>query len=567
MNTRDPHTGLPVGPSPNYLRFRRRLMLGLLAVALLAVIVVIVELRKSHSEQELASEILTKNFAKVIQAQVSTDLHTVDLSLQSIGKQIGQQQVSGPAEVKQLFNQRGLTEASDNWLLYMDASGNGIASSGQQAVAGVSFADRDYFAFHVKQQGKHLFVGGPTLSRDNSRKIFFMSRRVEDPQGRLVGVLAAAIDARHFASLFEHTRFNDDVTVSLTHRSGKVLARSPDFDNTFGHDVTESALFQHIKAEDTGSYRAQGAIDNQSRFFTFRSLPDLPMVVSVGISSLDERNVINHNVLIGGIAVLMMVAIMLLLAYFALRSYAKVEERQSLYRQMYDLARAAEAKLSDSEKRLRLIADNLPVVIGYVDHEERFTFANSKYTDMFGVDHEHIPGKLVIDVIGPDIYHYAKPHIDAALAGQTVCYERLVQRNGGEHWDCVSYVPEIDANGKTVGMVVMLEDITARKKSEESMMLASLVYEYTSEGMMITDPSGRIITVNPAFSRLSGYALEEVVGRHTSDFASARHDVKFFETIRNTIGTTGQCLCDGDHLARADRQVCHQRVECERVPE
>ena len=448
MNNPDPHAVLPAGPSPNYLRFRRRLMLGLLAVALLAVVVVIVELRKSQSEQELASEILTKNFAKVIQAQVSTDLHAIDATLLSMAKQISEQATASPSDIKQLFNQRGWTDTSDNWLLYMDAHGKGIASSGPQAVQDVPFGDRDYFTFHLQQQSKKLFVGGPTISRDNARKIFFLSRPVLDTNGQLLGVLAAAIDARHFATLFEHLRFNDDVSVSMTHRDGKVLARLPDFDGTFGRDVTESALYQHIKNEQAGSYRAQGAIDNRSRSFTFRSVPDLPLVISVGITSLEERNVINHNVFIGGIAVFMMVGIMLLLAYFALGSYAKVEERQSLYRQMYDLARAAEAKLSDSEKRLRLIADNLPVVIGYVDHEERFTFANTKYKEMFGIDHQHIPGKLVVDVIGPNIYRFAKPHIDAALAGRTVCYERRVERNGTMYWDCVSYVPEIDAKGK-----------------------------------------------------------------------------------------------------------------------
>lgn len=86
----------------------------------------------------------------------------------------------------------------------------------------------------------------------------------------------------------------------------------------------------------------------------------------------------------------------------------------------------------------------------------------------------------------------------------------------------------------------LIEDITDRKRAEESRLLASLVYENTSEGMMILDAIGAIITVNPAFSMLTGFPVEEVVGKHLSALASERHDEEFFNAIRRSISKTGQ---------------------------
>src|SRR5262249_49475692 len=161
--------------------------------------------------------------------------------------------------------------------------------------------------------------------------------------------------------------------------------------------------------------------------------------------------------------------------------------------------------------RLRLIADNLPIVIAYIDRFENYTFTNRKFAELFGVAYPSEPGHTVAEVLGPELYSRTQPHLQRAFNGESVHFERQITRTGAEHCDAITYVPDKDESGTVIGLFVMAEDISERKKSEESMRLAALMYQNSCEGMMVTDAQGKILSINPAFSHISGYAKEEVI--------------------------------------------------------
>jgi len=79
-----------------------------------------------------------------------------------------------------------------------------------------------------------------------------------------------------------------------------------------------------------------------------------------------------------------------------------------------------------------------------------------------------------------------------------------------------------------------------RKSSEESMRLAASVYETSSEAILITDANNRIIAINPAFTKITGYLEEDVIGRNTNILKSGKHDQAFYQTMWNAINSTGK---------------------------
>ena len=85
-----------------------------------------------------------------------------------------------------------------------------------------------------------------------------------------------------------------------------------------------------------------------------------------------------------------------------------------------------------------------------------------------------------------------------------------------------------------------VEDVSQRKKSESGLKQAALVFENTSEGIMITNAEREIVRVNPAFSGITGYEAEAVMGKDPRFLQSGRHDSAFYEAMWQDIDTLGQ---------------------------
>ncbi|ADE11420.1 putative bifunctional diguanylate cyclase/phosphodiesterase [Sideroxydans lithotrophicus] len=81
-----------------------------------------------------------------------------------------------------------------------------------------------------------------------------------------------------------------------------------------------------------------------------------------------------------------------------------------------------------------------------------------------------------------------------------------------------------------------------RKAAEQSLQLAASIYENSSEGMMITDADNLIMAINPAFTRITGYAMEDVIGKNPGILKSGRHDMDFYQAMWNEILGTGKWI-------------------------
>ena len=93
------------------------------------------------------------------------------------------------------------------------------------------------------------------------------------------------------------------------------------------------------------------------------------------------------------------------------------------------------------------------------------------------------------------------------------------------------------------------QDITARKAAEESMRQATMVFENSSEAMMVTNANNIIISVNPAFIRVTGYTLDEIEGQNPDILNTGLHDEFFFQAIQTSLETTGHW--EGEMTGRA----------------
>jgi len=129
--------------------------------------------------------------------------------------------------------------------------------------------------------------------------------------------------------------------------------------------------------------------------------------------------------------------------------------------------------------------------------------------------------------------------IGLAAAGKSPWFEEFrLDGEAGERWLEGHCLPAGDAEGPTLWHGHLL-DITERKAAEAKLRQAAQVFESASEGVTITDKAGRILAVNTAFTVITGYSREEVVGQNPRVLKSGRHDAAYYQAMWDSLRNTG----------------------------
>ena len=116
---------------------------------------------------------------------------------------------------------------------------------------------------------------------------------------------------------------------------------------------------------------------------------------------------------------------------------------------------------------------------------------------------------------------------------------RVMLPDGSVRYLCGSGGLQYDAMNKPMRMIGITQDISERKQAEENLLLSALVFENCSEGLAITDSQANILTINPAFTRLTGYTAEEVTGKKPSILSSGKQDSVFYQALWRDLNATG----------------------------
>jgi PAS domain S-box-containing protein len=172
--------------------------------------------------------------------------------------------------------------------------------------------------------------------------------------------------------------------------------------------------------------------------------------------------------------------------------------------------------------RLRLILDSIPAPVSYVDASQRFRYANKAYDKWALRPHLELYGLHISDALGEKAYEEVRPYVEAALAGETANFEReLEYRDGTRRFVSVSYVPDSDELGRVRGFVVMVRDLSERKRAEDALHFQAHLLDTVEQAVIATDMRGDITYWNRHAEKLYGWSAAEAVGRNILEVTPA----------------------------------------------
>ena len=139
---------------------------------------------------------------------------------------------------------------------------------------------------------------------------------------------------------------------------------------------------------------------------------------------------------------------------------------------------AAEEALRESEERLRLVANNVPALISYLDREQRYRFSNRTYDDWLGIPHSEMHGRSIAEVFGAEAYGRMRPHIERVLAGEEVQFEFTTAEGGRQRTLQVAFVPHRAPGGEVIGFYMLANDVTPLKRAQEDLRFAAIQLQH-----------------------------------------------------------------------------------------
>ncbi len=174
-------------------------------------------------------------------------------------------------------------------------------------------------------------------------------------------------------------------------------------------------------------------------------------------------------------------------------------------------------ELEERNERFRLIFDTLPVLISYLDREQRFRFANQVYQSWFEIAPESLIGQSLREFYGQHAYDIMQTNILAALAGREIRYTREVTCRDRNRWVEVLAVPHVGADGSVLGLCVLMTDITERLQAESARSFSERRLRTIADNLpaliSYIDRDRRYQFCNATYFEWWGIPVQHLVGR------------------------------------------------------
>ena len=205
--------------------------------------------------------------------------------------------------------------------------------------------------------------------------------------------------------------------------------------------------------------------------------------------------------------------------------------------------RTFERKLSEFNRDFEAFLDQTTDFVYFKNHASRFRFCSQALARICGqADWRDMVGKQDRDVFTPEMARIYEEQERPILAlGQPLLnkVDPYLDADGKPGFVQTNKWPLFDALGVVSGIFGIGRDVTESRRVQGRIQLAANVFTHAREGILITDADNRIVDVNAAFTRITGFRPDEVLGQKPSILQSGRQDTLFYDAMWHSINHLG----------------------------
>ena len=397
-------------------------------------------------------------------------------------------------------------------ILLLDEQGKVLASA-KSGPAELNFADRPYFTFHSQSSGMdRLFISEPIVGRVTGTPVVALSRRLKKNDGK-AGVIVMAVDAGYFSRFYQDMQLQPGQIVRVIGTDAIVRASSNRQTAEVGARLDKGYLFtEMLPQRPVGRYYTPGRTFGTPRYFSYRTMPDYPLIVQVGYDvepALAEYRERRNSYL--GAAI---ISSLLIILFSGLALVQQRRERRS-------------------QQRWQQVLEGLNDGIWDWDAASDWFFFSARCMEMIGypAQNRQMSATEWRQRYHPEDAERLEQARRNHLSGQSELFDEVIRircQNGEYKWIRSRGKAQRDETGCLLRVMGVLTDIHAEKTAAESARKAETalaesrekykaVMEQAFEAVVLINPeTWEIIEVNQRFSEWFGYHLPEDAPLHRS---------------------------------------------------
>ena len=468
---------------------QRAIVAFAIAVSLVLAALVGFDLQREYLSAINAASEKTNGLAHVLEEHARQSLRRVDLALNQAAQDVDIGALSSLA-ARTALRDRLLTHLPKDLLVgsfaVVDAKGKilvatrSIDSDGLPAVA-----DRDFYIMQKEHPSQSMRIGALTKSRLSNRWIIPVSIALTNPQGEFLGVLMATLDPEHFQQFYNTIDSGTNGFVTLFTQEAWIIATAPFREPVVAKNWMNSPMFsQHLPESRARTVRQVVVADGVERIYSYRALPDYPVVVALGVSLTDGLASWRNRLLVETI----LLALTLLVMFAA---------TLVILRQLRERARAETAlKLSEFSVQAASLATF------WIAKDARILRVNDAACELHGYSREELLSMAITDM-DPDFPVERWPqHWQELREAKSMVFETSHRSKDGRIIPMEVEINYIEFEGQEYNFSFM-RDITQRLKAEEKIrrgenMLRDAI-DAVDEAFVLFDPEDKLVYCNEKY--------------------------------------------------------------------